>query len=110
MKRIVVMIVCIGALLCLCACGAEVVTKTPVSTEYVPAYDAMEMVYEYKYDWLNGEFKYLPNIKQVHHEEVFKVQYKIAYSDGSEETRWEDVDKETYEEAEKALKEREGKG
>ena len=103
MKRFLILILCAGILMCLCACGKDMVSKEIVNTEYTPAYDAMETVYEYKWDWWHGDFVYVPNLKQVHHEEVFKVQYKITYSDGSEETCWEEVDKELYE---KALAER----
>ena len=78
---------------------AEVVSETPIDTEYIAAYDAMETVYEYKYDWVHSDWKYLPVYKLVHHEEKFKVQYKIVYSDGSDKTVWREVDEQTYEAA-----------
>lgn len=78
---------------------AEKISETPVDTEYTPAYDAMETVYEYKWDWWHGEYRLLPNYKMVHHEEAYKVQYKIVYSNGDEYLEWRTVDKQTYEEA-----------
>ena len=77
----------------------EVISETPIDTEYIAAYDAMETVYEYKFDVLHGDFKLLPVLKRVHHEEEFKVQYKIVYSNGDQNTVWRTVDKQTYEEA-----------
>jgi len=78
---------------------SDVVSETPIDTEYIAAYDAMETVYEYQWDWLHGDFKLMPVYKSVHHEEKFKVQYKIVYSNGDEYTEWRTVDKQTYEEA-----------
>ncbi len=87
-----------------CSVGcAEVISETPIDAEFIAAYDAMETIYEYKYDWYHGDFKLLPVYKQVHHAEVYKVQYQIIYSDGNSYTEWREVDKVTYEEAEKAL-------
>ena len=99
MKKILIIMTCFIVLCTILTSCAEVVSETPIDTEYIAAYDAMETVYEYKYDWINGEYKYLPVYKQVHHSEVYKVQYKIVYSDGSETTSWRQVDKLTYEEA-----------
>ena len=86
--------------------GCTEVSRTPIDTEYIAAYDAMETVYEYKFDAWNGDFVLLPVYKQVHHEDEYKVQYEIVWSDGSVEQRWVTVDKAKYEEAKKALAER----
>jgi hypothetical protein len=96
---------------CLLAClifltGCEVVSEIPISVEYIPAYDAMETQYEYKYDMWHGDFVMLPVLKMVHHEEQYKVQYEITYSDGYKTTDTRTVDKATYEEAKRAIAER----
>lgn len=98
-KKVLAIAICL-AMFCVILTGcAEAVSETPINTEYIEAYDAMETVYEYKYDWLHGEYKYLPVYKQVHHSEVYKVQYRVIYSDGSDTTIWKEVDRQTYEEA-----------
>lgn len=99
LKKVLTITICV-IMLCVILTGcAEVVSETPIDTEYVAAYDAMETVYEYKYDWIHSDWKYLPVYKSVHHEAEYKVQYKIVYSDGSDTTTWRKVDKQTYEEA-----------
>lgn len=102
-KKVLTITICVIMLCAILTGCAEVVSETPIDTEYVAAYDAMETVYEYKYDWLHGDWKYLPVYKQVHHEAEYKVQYKIVYSDGSDTTTWRKVDKQTYEEVLKIL-------
>ena len=87
------------ALLLFLAGCSEVVSETPIDTECSTAYDAMEMVYEYKYDWYHGDFVYLPVYKMVHHDAVYRVQYKVTYSDGNTYVRWRTVDEDEYEKA-----------
>ena len=98
LKILSCIIVCI-MMLALIGCDASVVSETPVDTKYIAAYDAMETVYEYKFDWAHGDYKLLPYLKQVHHDEEYKVQYKKVYSNGDEYLEWKTVDKQTYEEA-----------
>ena len=104
--RKTVLLICTALIILLFTGCAEIVSEKPIDAEYIAAYDAMKTVYGYKYDWLNGEFRYLPEIKMVHHEEKFKVQYERLYSDGSTETYWVTVSKAEYEDALKAI----GKG
>ena len=92
-------IVCIAFVVVLLAGCAEIVSTKPIDTEYIAAYDAMETVYGYKYDWLHDEWRYLPELKMVHHEEEFKVQYEREWSDGSVEVYWLTVSKAEYENA-----------
>ena len=92
-------LVCIAFVVVLLAGCAEIVSTKPIGTEYIAAYDAMETVYGYKYDWLHGEWRYLPELKMVHHEEEFKVQYERTWSDGSVEVYWQTVGKAEYENA-----------
>lgn len=101
MKKIMFLI-CI-TLIALSFIGCEIVSEKPINTEYIAAYDAMETVYGYKYDWWNGELKYLPEYKMVHHEEEYRVQYERVWSDGSTETYWSTVSKEEYESALKEI-------
>lgn len=109
-KRIsaIILIACLLACLIFLAGCYEVVSEIPISVEYIPAYDAMETQYEYKYDAWNGKFVMLPVLKMIHHEEQYKVKYEVTYSDGSKTTATRTVDKATYEEAKRAIAEREG--
>lgn len=98
MKKMLIGIALVLFVVLLAGC-AEIVSENPIDTEYIPAYDAVETVYNYKYDWYHGDFKYLPEIKTVHHEEEYKVQYERVWSDGSIDIRWMTVSKEEYEKA-----------
>lgn len=101
---ILLLITFIITFLLFCSVGcSEVVSKTPIDTEFIAAYDAMETVYEYKYDWYHCDFKLLPVIKQVHHNAVYRVQYQLTYSNGESYAKWEEVDKTTYEKAVKII-------
>lgn len=77
----------------------ESISEKPIDVEYIAAYDAMETVYSYKYDWYHGDFKYLPELKMVHHDEAYKVQYERLWSDGTTDTCWVEVSKTEYENA-----------
>lgn len=103
MKKIITILILISICLSLAGC-VEVVSEKPIDAEYVAPYDAMETVYTYKYDWWHGDLKYLPELKMVHHEEEYKVQYEQVWSDNSIETYWKSVSKEEYEDALKKIK------
>ncbi len=103
MKKIAFVLCVILMITALVGC-AEVVSECPIDVEYTAAYDSEEMDYSYKYDWLNGEFKYLPSgLKTVHHDAVYRVLYERTWSDGSVNTLWKTVTKEEYETALKRL-------
>lgn len=104
MTRYIAIAVCAVLLFTLLTGCVEVVFEKVIDVEYVAAYDAMETVYEYKYDWLHGEFKYLPVYKTVHHDAVYNVQYEIIYSDGTTTTRWKEVTKDEYDKALSSIK------
>lgn len=106
MKKLIAILLTLGMVLCFVGCN-EIVTEKPIDVEYIAAYDAMETVYGYKYDWWNGEVKYLPEYKMVHHEEQYKIQYERVWSDGTTDTYWLDATKTEYE---KALQEIENVG
>ena len=99
-------LICIALVVSLLMGCDEVVSEKPIGTEYIAAYDAMETVYGYKYDWINGEFKYLPDIKMLHHAEEYMIHYERVWSDGYSETYWRTVSKAAYEDALKEI----GKG
>lgn len=96
-------LICIALIVLIFTGCAEIVSEKPIDTEYIAAYDAMETVYGYKYDWLNGEFRYLPEYKMVHHAAEYKVQYERMWSDGSTDTYWATVSKAEYENALKEI-------
>lgn len=96
MKKISI-IICVILVAMLFAGCVEIVSEKPIDAEYIAAYDTMETVYGYKYDWWNGELKYLPELKMVHHDEEYKVQYERVWSDGTLDTYWLTVNKTEYE-------------
>lgn len=89
-----------------CDDGVVPVSKTAIDTEYIAAYDAMETVYEYEYDYINGQFVLLPFLKNVHYPAVYRVEFEIVYSDGSVYHTWYEVNKAEYDNAVKAIEER----
>lgn len=103
MKKIAFVLCVILMITALVGC-AEIVSERPIDVEYTAAYDSEEMEYSYKYDWVNGEFKYLPvGLKTIHHDAVYRVLYERTWSDGSVNTLWKTVTKEEYETALKRL-------
>lgn len=75
------------------------VSREAVDRRYSAAYDSIETDYQYKYNLLEGTFVLVPEVKTVHHEEVYEVLYRVTYDDGSTYDRWETVGKEEWEEA-----------
>lgn len=104
MRKISFLICVVLTVLTLTGC-VEVVSEKPIEAEYIAAYDAMETVFEYRYDWINGEFKYLPVFKMVHHDEEYRVKYEQVWSDNTTRTIWKTVTRAEYEEALKELEE-----
>lgn len=99
MRKFLSLVIILAMLFCFASCEEvfpEVVSEKPINTEYVAAYDAMETQYSYKFDWWHGDFKYLPEMKMVHHNAVYKVQYEVVYSDGSTDLCWRTVSKDEY--------------
>ena len=92
MKKIA-LIICLTLIVLIITGCAEIVSVKPIDTEYIAAYDAMETVYSYKYDWVNGEIRYLPEFKMVHHDDEYKVQYEQTWSNGIMDTYWVTVTK-----------------
>lgn len=98
MKKILITLCLVLTIVTLFGC-AEVVSEKPIDTRYTAAYDAMETVYSYKYDWWHGDWRLLPEMKMVHHDEIYEVQYEIAYSNGNTRNEWRTVNKAEYEAA-----------
>jgi len=80
----------------LAGCAAEI-KRTPIDCRYTEAYSAVETGYEYKYDYWNGEWRYLPEVKTVHHPESWEILYVIEYDDGSSQRQWIEVSQHDYE-------------
>lgn len=101
MKKIFALILCsVFMLYVLCSCSEEtfdIQKKVAVDTRYTPAYDNVQTDTRYEYNWMTGEFVLLPDTHSVHHNEKYEVRYNITYSNGSIESEWREVDKETYE-------------
>lgn len=75
------------------------VSREAIDRRYTAAYDGVETGYQYKYNFLEGAFVLVPEVKTVHHEEVYEVLYRTTYDDGSTRDRWETVGKEEWEAA-----------
>ena len=96
MKKVFLVLCLLLALVVFVSCY-ETVSEKPIDSRYTAAYSAMETVYNYKYDWLYGDWRYLPEMRMVDHDEKYEIQYEITYSDGSVVKTWRSVSKEEYE-------------
>lgn len=77
----------------------EEVSREVIDWRYTSAYDSIETDYQYKYNFLEGEFVLVPEVKTVHHEEVYEVLYRVTYDNGSTYDWWETVGKKEWEAA-----------
>lgn len=75
------------------------VSREAIDRRYTAAYDSIETDYQYKYNLFEGAFALVPEVKTVHHEEVYEVLYRTTYDDGSTRDRWETVGQEEWEAA-----------
>ena len=98
MKKIATLLLTLAMLFCFVGCN-EIVSEKPIDVEFNFSYDAMETEYVYKYDWWNGEFKYLPEVKMVHHDAEYKVLYERVWENGYTDTIWVTVSKAEYDNA-----------
>ncbi len=102
--RIILLAVLLLAVLAIISGCYEASKRSEVSREaidrrYTAAYDSIETEYQYKYNLFEGAFALVPEVKTVHHEEVYEVLYRTTYDDGSTRDRWETVGKEEWEAA-----------
>lgn len=102
-KRIALFMLAVVLLLVIVSCGytasREMVSREAIDRRYTAAYDSIETDYQYKYNLFEGAFALVPEVKTVHHEEVYEVLYRTTYDDGSTRDRWETVGKEEWEAA-----------
>lgn len=107
---VTILLIAIFAMLLYCSVGCaevkNVVSETPIDTQFIPAHSEIQTDHEYKYNALKGEWVLLPVTKTVYVPDCYKVQYEVVYDNGKKETVWREVDKSIYEKAEKALAER----
>lgn len=75
------------------------VSREAVDRRYSAAYDSIETDYQYKYNLFEGAFVLVPEVKTVHHEEVYEVLYRVTYDNGSTYDWWETVGKAEWEAA-----------
>ena len=102
--RIILLAVLLLAVLAIISGCYEAPKRSEVSREaidrrYSAAYDSIETDYQYKYNLFEGAFVLVPEVKTVHHEEVYEVLYRVTYDDGSTRDHWETVGKEEWEAA-----------
>lgn len=103
-KRILAIILLLVVILT--GCRAEEVSNVPIDTDFREAYDSQEVEYDYIYDWINGELRYMPTgTKTVHHEAKYRVKYRVTYADGYVNEYWSTVTEEEYREAVKQMEE-----
>ena len=102
-KAFTIILALIIVMFCVISCTVEIVSEIPLDVDFVAAYDTMETVHEYVWDWYHMDYKLLPVSKKVHYEAVYKVKYLITYADGSERTEWREVERMTYEAAKNEL-------
>lgn len=102
-KRIALFMLAVVLLLVIVSCGytasREMVSREAIDRRYTAAYDSIETDYQYKYNLFEGAFALVPEVKTVHHEEVYEVLYRTTYDDGNTRDRWETVGKEEWEAA-----------
>ena len=93
MKKIITIILMMAILLfSLGACaGKTEVSREVLDWSYTAPYDGVETNYQYRYNFLNGEFVLVPAVETVQHDAVYKILYRITYSDGSTVDVWEEV-------------------
>lgn len=107
MKKVFLVLCLLLTLVVFVSCY-ETVSEKPIDARYTAAYSAMETVYRYKYDLYHGDWRYLPEIEMVHHDEKYEIQYEVTYSDGSVVKTWRSVSKEEYEAILNDIEERDG--
>ena len=99
MKKVLAIVLIVLILLfVLCACnGKTEVSREVIDWSYTAPFDGMETDYVYKYNVFSGEFVLVPEVKTVHHDAVYKIQYRVTYDDGSTADVWEEVTAAEYE-------------
>ena len=82
-----------------CAGEKDIKEKSPIDTRYTPQSQEIVTDYEYKYNFLLGEFVLVPNTHTETIPEKYEVCYLVVYIDDSTIESWETVDKAEYDRA-----------
>lgn len=110
LKRITLLLILVACTLLFAACGdKEIADKTPTDLRYTPAHQEMVTDYEYKYNFLQGDWVLVPNVHTETVPDKYEVYYRITYVDGGTTEHWETVDKSEYDAAAAFLSEGGGK-
>lgn len=86
-----------------CAETPNIVSETPIDTDFIAAHDEITTEYRYKYSVWEGEFKLLPFTETVHYPDCYMVKYEVIYDNGKKRTVWREVDKHTYEDTKTSI-------
>lgn len=107
-KASIITIVCIILILIISIIGVScnnrtrvVIKKAACESRYVKAYEDVVTDYEYKYDFVNGSLRLLPNTHTAKHKAVYQLKYRTIYDDLTFKDEWVDVSKAEYDEYEK---------
>jgi hypothetical protein len=106
MKKILSIIICavfIAYILTACCEEPAIEKIAPTDTRYTPAYERVETEFVYRYNLFTDEFVLVPDTHTVHYDEKYEVKYNITYSNGSTNSEWREVDKDTYEDVKDTL-------
>lgn len=76
----------------------ELISSEIIDTRFTPAHSEVVTTYEYQFDWLEGEFKYLPNTHTEWIADKYEVCEQYTFDNGDIVTQWNECDKEVYEE------------
>jgi hypothetical protein len=81
------------------SCGADtrtVIKKAACESKHIKAYTEVVTDYEYKFDWLHGKYRLVPNTHTVKHKDEYKLMYRTIYDDLTGKTEWVTVSKAEY--------------
>lgn len=101
MKKHIIATVCMmAAIMVFAACSApEETARHPVARRYTAAHIGQQFEYVHKYDWYKDDWVLVPQIIEISVPDKWEILFRITYSDGSVEERWEEVSKEEYDAA-----------
>lgn len=94
MKKITVLLTIM--LFAMCGC-ANVVEEYPIDARYTESYTGIVTTYEMK--WNGDTWSQMPNTHTKFFPEMYEIQYRIKYDDGSTKTEWRIVARDEYEKA-----------
>ena len=80
----------------LTSCTASEIKRDVMNVKYTASYTIIETNFLYEVDVNSGNLTLLPYKSEQLVDEKYEVEYKITYEDGTTNTVWETVDKDTY--------------